>query len=123
MPRDIDRRAARTRKALHQALLALMLRKGYEALSVQDIIDEADVGQLKAGSKVSFTVDAYPADTFHGAVSQMRLAPTTADRLTLEELNRCREMYEAHAHALETFFLMALPRWAPEWWKRDVCAT
>jgi len=45
MPRDIDRRAARTRKALHQALLALMLRKGYEALSVQDIIDEADVGR------------------------------------------------------------------------------
>ncbi|TIV72062.1 MAG: TetR family transcriptional regulator, partial [Mesorhizobium sp.] len=45
MPRDIDRRAARTRKALHQALLTLMLRKGYEALSVQDIIDEADVGR------------------------------------------------------------------------------
>jgi len=45
MPRAIDRRAARTRKALHQALLALMLRKGYEALSVQDIIDEADVGR------------------------------------------------------------------------------
>src|SRR5437899_11627960 len=45
MPRDIDRRAARTRKALHQALLALMLRKGYEALSIQDIIDEADVGR------------------------------------------------------------------------------
>ncbi|RWD67471.1 MAG: TetR/AcrR family transcriptional regulator, partial [Mesorhizobium sp.] len=45
MPREIDRRAARTRRALHQALLALMLRKGYEALSVQDIIDEADVGR------------------------------------------------------------------------------
>ncbi|RWM08780.1 TetR/AcrR family transcriptional regulator [Mesorhizobium sp.] len=45
MSREIDRRAARTRKALHQALLTLMLRKGYEALSVQDIIDEADVGR------------------------------------------------------------------------------
>ncbi|TIR26369.1 MAG: TetR/AcrR family transcriptional regulator [Mesorhizobium sp.] len=45
MPREIDRRSARTRKALHQALLELMLRKGYEALSVQDIIDEADVGR------------------------------------------------------------------------------
>ncbi|MDG4881147.1 TetR/AcrR family transcriptional regulator [Mesorhizobium sp. WSM4884] len=45
MSRGIDRRAARTRKALHQALLTLMLRKGYEALSVQDIIDEADVGR------------------------------------------------------------------------------
>ncbi|MDX8501727.1 TetR/AcrR family transcriptional regulator [Mesorhizobium sp. VK4C] len=45
MSREIDRRAARTRKALHQALLTLMLRKGYEALSVQDIIDEADIGR------------------------------------------------------------------------------
>lgn len=45
MSRQIDRRAARTRKALHQALLTLMLRKGYEALSVQDIIDEADIGR------------------------------------------------------------------------------
>ncbi|RRI07761.1 TetR/AcrR family transcriptional regulator [Mesorhizobium tamadayense] len=45
MPREIDRRAARTRKALHHALLTLMLQKGYEALSVQDIIDEADVGR------------------------------------------------------------------------------
>lgn len=45
MSRQIDRRAARTRKALHQALLTLMLRKGYEALSVQDIINEADIGR------------------------------------------------------------------------------
>ncbi|CCV07887.1 putative Transcriptional regulator, TetR family [Mesorhizobium metallidurans STM 2683] len=45
MPEVIDRRAARTRKALHHALLSLMLRKSYEAVSVQDIIDEADVGR------------------------------------------------------------------------------
>jgi AcrR family transcriptional regulator len=41
----MDRRAARTRKALHQALMSLILRKGYEAITVQDIIDEADVGR------------------------------------------------------------------------------
>jgi AcrR family transcriptional regulator len=40
----IDRRAARTRKALHQALIALILEKGYEAITVQEIID-ADVGR------------------------------------------------------------------------------
>ncbi|MBZ9871813.1 TetR/AcrR family transcriptional regulator [Mesorhizobium sp. BR1-1-9] len=45
MPQRIDRRAARTRRALHEALLRLMLRKGYEAILVQDIIDEADVGR------------------------------------------------------------------------------
>jgi AcrR family transcriptional regulator len=45
MAEMMDRRAARTRKALHQALMTLILRKGYEAITVQDIIDEADVGR------------------------------------------------------------------------------
>lgn len=41
----MDRRAARTRRALHGALMSLILRKGYEATTVQDIIEEADVGR------------------------------------------------------------------------------
>jgi AcrR family transcriptional regulator len=45
MAEGVDRRAARTRKALHDALIALILRNGYEAITVQDIIDEADVGR------------------------------------------------------------------------------
>jgi AcrR family transcriptional regulator len=45
MTETIDRRAARTRKALHEALISLILRKGYEALTIQDLIDEADVGR------------------------------------------------------------------------------
>jgi AcrR family transcriptional regulator len=45
MAEVIDRRAARTRKALHGALMSLILRKGYEATTIQDIIDEADVGR------------------------------------------------------------------------------
>jgi AcrR family transcriptional regulator len=40
-----DRRVRRTRKALQDALLALMTQKGYEAVTVQDIIDRADVGR------------------------------------------------------------------------------
>jgi len=43
--RTIDRRAARTRRALHEALIALILRQGYEATTIQDIIDAADVGR------------------------------------------------------------------------------
>lgn len=45
MDERIDRRAARTRKALHVALMSLILRKGYEATTIQEIIDEADVGR------------------------------------------------------------------------------
>jgi AcrR family transcriptional regulator len=45
MAEVMDRRAARTRKALHAALMSLILRKGYDAITIQDIIDEADVGR------------------------------------------------------------------------------
>src|SRR5262245_45123225 len=41
----IDRRVARTRAMLHQALLALIMEKGYEAISVADICERADVGR------------------------------------------------------------------------------
>jgi hypothetical protein len=40
-----DRRVQRTRKLLQDALIALVLEKGYEAVTVQDIIDHANVGR------------------------------------------------------------------------------
>lgn len=40
-----DRRIGKTRRALKEALTSLILDKGYEAVSVQDIIDRADVGR------------------------------------------------------------------------------
>lgn len=40
-----DRRVRRTRQLLHEALIELILEKGYEAVTVQDIIDRADVGR------------------------------------------------------------------------------
>jgi AcrR family transcriptional regulator len=40
-----DRRIQRTRKMLQDALLALILEKGYEAVTVQDVIDRANVGR------------------------------------------------------------------------------
>lgn len=41
----IDRRVARTRRTLQHALLAVMLRKGYDATTVEDICAEADIGR------------------------------------------------------------------------------
>ena len=40
-------------------------------------IDEADIGGVKEGQRVSFTVDAFPDDTFEGAVTQVRQEATT----------------------------------------------
>ena len=40
-----DRRVGKTRKALKEALTDLILEKGYEGVTVQDVIDRADVGR------------------------------------------------------------------------------
>jgi AcrR family transcriptional regulator len=40
-----DRRVRRTRRILHEALISLVLEKGYERITVQDILDLADVGR------------------------------------------------------------------------------
>src|SRR5258707_4389090 len=45
MEGEIDRRVARTQRTLHEALIRLIKRKGYAALTVQEIIDEADIGR------------------------------------------------------------------------------
>ncbi len=44
---------------------------------MQDLadVDEADIGQVKAGQEAAFTVDAYPYDVFKGTVGQIRLQP------------------------------------------------
>src|SRR4030081_3968749 len=41
----IDRRISRSRATLQHALTSLILKKGYEAITIQDICDEADVGR------------------------------------------------------------------------------
>ena len=41
----IDRRIGRTRAMLQDALISLILKKGYEAITIKDICDEADVGR------------------------------------------------------------------------------
>jgi len=46
-------------------------------------VDEADIGQVKEGQKVTFTVDAYPDDNFNGTIKQVRLmAVTTSNVVT-----------------------------------------
>jgi AcrR family transcriptional regulator len=40
-----DRRVQKTRKALHEALISLMMQKKYEWIAVQDILDRANVGR------------------------------------------------------------------------------
>jgi HlyD family secretion protein len=44
-------------------------------------VSEADIGQVKVGQPVDFTVDAFPDDVFYGTVTQVRKSPTTTQNV------------------------------------------
>lgn len=49
-------------------------------------VDEADIGQVENGQRVTFTVDAYPNDVFEGEVMQVRLEATTTSNVVTYEV-------------------------------------
>ena len=59
-----------------QAPELFIIAKNLQDMQVEASIDESDVGRLRVGQKASFTVDAYPGQTFDGAIRQVRKAAT-----------------------------------------------
>ena len=57
------------------------IAKDIKHMQVEADVDEADIGQVKVGQRVSFTVDAYPQEEFSGKVTQVRLSPTTTSNV------------------------------------------
>lgn len=49
-------------------------------------VDEADIGQVKVGQPVTFSVDAYPDELFNGEVTQVRLNPTEESNVVTYEV-------------------------------------
>ena len=49
-------------------------------------VDEADIGEVREGERVTFTVDAYPDDTFSGTVTQVRQEGNTEDNVVTYEV-------------------------------------
>lgn len=52
-------------------------------MQIETSVSEADIGVIKEGQTVSFTVDAYPTETFQGVVRQIRLSPTTTSNVVV----------------------------------------
>ena len=50
-------------------------------MKIELAVDEADIGQVKVGQGVSFTVDAFPDRQFRGTVEQVRLSATTTSNV------------------------------------------
>ncbi|QKO22401.1 efflux RND transporter periplasmic adaptor subunit [Rhodoferax sp. BAB1] len=57
-----------------QAPELFIIARNLRDMQVEASIDEADVGRIRNGQKASFTVDAFPGQTFEGAISQVRKA-------------------------------------------------
>ena len=52
-------------------------------MQIETSVSEADIGVIKEGQNVSFSVDAYPTETFNGIVRQIRLSPTTTSNVVV----------------------------------------
>lgn len=53
------------------------------SMQIETSVSEADIGVIKEGQRVTFTVDAYPTQTFEGIVRQIRLSPTTTSNVVV----------------------------------------
>lgn len=57
------------------------IAKDLTKMQVQASVDEADIGNVKQGQRVEFTVDAFPGDTFSGTVKEIRLKPSVSSNV------------------------------------------
>jgi HlyD family secretion protein len=73
--RNVD--VGQTVAASLQAPTVFTIAQDLTKMLVYTKTDESDVGNIKPGKAVTFKVDAFPKDTFHGVVSQVRMNPTT----------------------------------------------
>jgi HlyD family secretion protein len=74
----VDRRMqpGQTVAAQYQTPILFQIAQDLSQILIYAQIDEADVGMVRPGDGVTFTVEAYPDDTFEGVVDQVRLAAT-----------------------------------------------
>ncbi len=77
--RDVS--VGQTVAASLQAPKLFTIAEDLASMEVHTSVAESDVGALKEGMPVEFTVDAYPAEKFAGTVKQVRYSPTTVQNV------------------------------------------
>jgi HlyD family secretion protein len=91
---DVGQTVAASLQAPELFKIAQDLRR----IQIEAQVNEADVGAIREGNPVEFTVDAYPDDRFRGSVSQVRLAATELQNVVtytviIEARNEDRRLY------------------------------
>jgi HlyD family secretion protein len=77
--RDYD--VGQTVAASFQAPTLFTIAEDLTRMQLTCDVDEADIGQVKVGQKVRFSVDTFPEREFTGTVAQIRLSPKTANNV------------------------------------------
>ncbi len=77
--RSIDR--GQTVAASLQAPVLFQIAQDLSRIQIEAKVDEADIGSIKPENVATFTVDAFPDQTFQGRVAQVRLAATTVQNV------------------------------------------
>jgi HlyD family secretion protein len=77
--RNVD--VGQTVAASFQTPTLFTIAQDLKDMQIYTTVAEADVGGIRVGQPVSFTVDAYPERTFKGAVKQIRLNATTVQNV------------------------------------------
>jgi len=77
--RNVD--VGQTVAASLQSPVLFQIANSLAQMQIDASVDEADIGGVKEGQSVDFTVDAYPNRTFEGIVTQVRNAPTTVNNV------------------------------------------
>ncbi len=70
-----------TVQASMQAPVLFQVATDLTKMKVECSVDEADIGKVKEGQKVRFTVEAFPNDNFTGVVRQVRFSPETTQNV------------------------------------------
>ncbi|MBU2938522.1 efflux RND transporter periplasmic adaptor subunit [Lacinutrix sp. C3R15] len=79
LSRDIEE--GQTVAASYSTPTLFTIAQDLKEMQVEADVDEADIGQVKEGQRVEFTVDAYIGETFNGVVTQVRLDPTVTSNV------------------------------------------
>jgi HlyD family secretion protein len=79
LARNVD--IGQTVAASFQAPVLFVIANDLSRMQVNASIDEADIGRVRVGQEVTFTVDAFPEQNFAGRVEQVRLQPVTAQNV------------------------------------------
>lgn len=77
--RNVD--LGQTVAASLQAPILFMIAASLDEMEVWATVDESDIGRIRAGQEVSFTVAAHPGYNLRGQVKEIRLSPTTVQNV------------------------------------------